>query len=445
MEPKEENRVNHPDDLHKVLGLGNLKFIGYIDEQCAKNRELERQINGQSLGDSVASTPAEISLTPQLITSPMVRDAFKHNDWKTIQKLSDQADADLKPMIDQCINKPFKAWVLVMDQNTGLDYHISYSSNGSYLWTFCPYVDSATDPNNPNVKYSCTAQVGSYSKTTGIAGVHSYLLKLVKITAGATISALIAYFVNRLLKKGIDFLASDLSIFLTDAATDAGITALFTIGTYVLPIFVPCAIFAIVFIGIHLLWEWLNKHFTICVYVNNWDTDHDWYIRDQALSNAVNPGKNNNNSLNIKIPKLIPPGTNPFSKIWVPSDISSQLMHTTDDEVVVSYVYLVYQNSSTFAQGCSFAFALECESTNSGMTYAFQCPWVDSNAHYMEDSVQNANSFLSKARAHWVESTSTYQVTASNGKLIEATIDALTGGDGQGSDNYKIIINLANN
>jgi len=438
----EEIRVNHPDDLHLItnLGSGKLTFHGYIGEHSQKRRQEHETLYKQTTFKSTAPpTPVRVALPPQLITSEACKNAFKNNDWNTIYKLQSQANTDLEPIYHQFEVNQDKSWVLVRDEVTGMWYHMSYSNKGSYCWTFSSFVDYDTD-SDKNVKYSCTVQYGSYSASTKIIGIHRVWLGLAKFASEATVSGAFSYFICRLLRKGIDFLSRDLEVILTDAAADAGLDAIFTIGAYVLPIFVPCAVFAIVFIGISYLWKWLNKRFTICVSVYNFDQNNNWTIRNQSLSNAFNPGKDNATSLNLTIPKLIPPGTDPFSKLWCPNDVSSQLIHVT--QYVVSYAYLVYENDHHFAQGCSFALQVGIEGSNTGVTYAFQCPWDKNNGQYMEGSIQDANSFLTKARSHWVESTSPYRVKIANGMTVEAIIDKLKGGDPDGKDTYNISIHL---
>ncbi|KAF2070303.1 hypothetical protein CYY_008383 [Polysphondylium violaceum] len=436
---QEEIRVNHPDDLHvlKGLGSGQFKFMGYIGEMSEKARQLNQEMNGAT---QTPATPISISQPPQLITTKNVAAAFKNNDWNTIYKLQAQADKDLSPIYKKFEDDPSKSWVMVRDEATGMKYHVSYVNTGSYAWTFSSYVDYGSDPENSHVKFTCSCQYGTYSKNTNIMGIHRYFLGLVKFASELTVSGFLAHFVNRLLRKGINFLSKDLGSLLTDAAADAGLDALFTIGTYVMPIFVPCAVFVIIFIGISYLWKWLNKRFTIYININNWDKDNDWYIRNQTFSNAFNPGKDNAKSLQIKIPKVLPPGSKVWEKFWVPSDISSNLMHTLD--TVVSYASLVYENDHHFAQGLSMALTVSLEKTNIGMSFAFQCPWSAKNAQYMEGTIQDPDQFLSKARSHWIESTATNKITLGNGTNVEATIDKLKGGDPNGEDTYCVTINI---
>ncbi|KAF2074802.1 hypothetical protein CYY_003905 [Polysphondylium violaceum] len=161
------------------------------------------------------ATPEAITQPPQLITTKSVADAFRNNDWNTIYLLQAMADLDLQPIYKRFEEDPDKSWVLAHDEATGRMYYVSYVNTGSYAWTFSDNVDFDPEPGKNVV----------------------YWLGLAKFTSEATISACLSFFVNKLLR----------------------LDALFTIGSLVLPIFVPCAVFVIIFIGISYLLRWLNK------------------------------------------------------------------------------------------------------------------------------------------------------------------------------------------
>ncbi|KAF2077329.1 hypothetical protein CYY_001332 [Polysphondylium violaceum] len=433
-------RINHPDDLCKVTGngFGKLRYIRPISESVKHHRELFK-----STGQFSTTQPASISVAapPQLLLPKSVLPTYQKNDWKGIYQLQQQANKDLVPIMSNFQNHPDNSWIEVQDDTDPSQfYYMSWDNQGNYAWCWCSAVKTASDPFNPDIKLNAPTQYGIFSKTTSIAGIHTYNLGLKEIVPELVAASILSFFINKAIKQGINFVASDLTKMLGDAAAEAGCELVFTISSFVLGAVCSCVVFAIVFIGISYLWNFLNKRFQICVSVYNWDTANDWQLPVQSLSNAVNPGEDQTNNLNINIAKQIPPGSNPFGNgVQTPPDIGSELMHTVD--AAMNYAYIIYVNKSTFMQGLSFALKCTKNNTNTGFSYAFQCPWTASNGHYIENTPQDPNSFLSNARSHWVSSTAALTTTVA-GMPIRCYIDALTGGDADGDDSYQVAVHI---
>ncbi|KAF2074984.1 hypothetical protein CYY_003723 [Polysphondylium violaceum] len=438
------NRVNHRDDLIKVNS--NLKFIRSIDESCKFYRSLHDSsgLNSQ-LNQSPGGFSLSVSSQPQLLTPNSVKKIYQSNNWKEIKKLQDQSDNDLNAIYTNFRNHPNNCWNEVEDDTTGEHYFMSWDVKGNYVWTYCASVNTINDPFNPQGKFSGITQYGVFSKTTSICGIHSYNLTTPTLLVESVFSLILSNFISKLVKQGINFLSSSLVSLISEAAADAGLDAVFTIASAALGFICSCVVFAIVFIGISYLWNFLNKRFQICVSIYNWDTVNDCLITKQSLSNAINPGQDLSTNLSIKINKQLPAGSTPSIPgfgLTLPPDIGQMLIKTT--ESVVAYAFIVYENLQTFLQGCSFSFSINFSSKqNSGFTYAFQCPWVASNGHYIENTIQDPSSFLKKARSNWVSSTNALTTNVEY-IPINCFIDSLTGGDADGSDNYQVVIHIGN-
>ncbi|KAF2072512.1 hypothetical protein CYY_006179 [Polysphondylium violaceum] len=434
-------RFNHPDDLRLVTGngFGKLKYIRPLSE-CVKEF---KESNTSKLS---SKQPANFQLCapPQLLTNDSVKKSYQTNDWKAIKQLEDKANADLNPIMDNMQNHAnnLNCWIKVQDDTDPSQfYYMNWDSKGNYVWCWTS-AKAAYDPFNPDYPLSAPVQYGQYSNSTQIAGTHSYKLGLaVENITELVISGIVASFVAKSISKGINFLATDLGPLITEAAAEMGLEFIFTIPTFALAAVCGGLVFALVFIGLKALWGFLNKRFQICVSVYNWDKDNDWQIPVQSLSNGEMPGKDKSTNINLNIPKQSPPGTNPIKNgsSVLPPDIGSQLMHTVD--YTLNYAYLIYDNPSTFMQGLGFALKVTKNNTSTGFSYAFHCPWTASNGHYIENTAQDPKSFLDKAGSHWVSSTAPLTTTV-EGMPIRCYIDALTGGDAEGSDYYKVAVHI---
>ncbi|KAF2072556.1 hypothetical protein CYY_006131 [Polysphondylium violaceum] len=436
---KQKTRAEQMEELGKFLGK-KFTFVRTLGEELKIQRELNKFTS--QLDSNQQQATLSIASPPQLLMTNEVKKIYQSNNWSAIKKLQDQANKDLSAMMSNIQNHPLNSWFEVQDDTdpTQYYYYTFDKINGSYAWCWCNAVNPAFDPFNPNIKLMAPVQYGVYSTTTSIAGIHSYNLGLATVLPEVAVASILSLFISKALGKGINFLASDLTKMISDAATEAGCELVFSIASSALGIVCGCVVFAIVFIGISYLWNFFNKRFQIYVSVYNWDPVNDWQIPVQALSNGVNPGQDSNNNINLQIPKQVPQGSHIGKSVSLPPDIASELMHTM--EAVVNYATIAYENTHTFAQGLSFSFNCSMvKNPNTGFTYAFQCPWVASNAQYIEGTVQDPNSFLSKARSHWVEKTGPLTVNVA-GMPVSCWIDDLTGGDAQGSDNYQVAIHI---
>jgi len=435
-------RVNHPDDFHKIDGQGR---FGKLRILCTQKEAVQRHrsLYASSQLDQQSGNYIKAGDQPALLCKSSSVNAYKSNDWGTIKSLQDQANSDLQAIMTNFSNHVDDSWVQVQDDTDSYIYYMSWDNNGNYAWVFCAAVTPAPfDPNNPDVKLLAPSQFGIFSKTTSICGIHSYNLGLVTMISETVASLIVGIFLNKAIKAGINFLAEDLISYVSDAATEAGVELLFSAGGFALGALCSCVVFAIVFIGIAFLWNFLNKQFQICLSVYNWDEKNDWQIPTQALSNGVNPGETQGNTLNINIKKKIPKGTNPFGGggVQVPGDIGNQLMHTTEE--AMNYAYIVYENKTTFMQGCSFAFKSTCNNdSNTGFTYAMQCPFSANNGQVATNTPQDPNTFLTWAQYNFVATKGPYTVTVNN-KPISGYIDALKGGDAQGSTDYSVAVHI---
>jgi len=418
-------RINDPNDLKSINS--NLVYL-YKQSNIGTTQ-------------SKTNTTLSVASQPQVLVPGDVKDAYVRNDWRAIKNYENKANNDLQPLYNYIKNNGNASWVVVQDSYSSY-FNMIWDNLGNFIYTTCASVNpNNNDPFHPNVPLVAPVYYGIFSKSTSICGIHAYNLGVTTMITELAASTILSFFICKLLKKGVNFLAEDLFTMFSEAATEAGLSFLFGAVSLAVTALCAVAVFAIVFIGIMVLFNFLNKRFQISVSVYNWDTSCNWQLRGQALSNAVNPGESGTNDLNLDIVKQVPAGWSPvYNNLSIPISLAQVLVRTTQG--ALNYGYVAYENKKTFTQGCSFSF--QCTRNNDpnvGFTYAFQCPWTASNAHYIENGVQDANQFLDKARHNWLHTTGPLTMNV-NGTLIHAFIDALKGGDEDGDDNYKVAIHI---
>ncbi|KAF2072557.1 hypothetical protein CYY_006132 [Polysphondylium violaceum] len=389
-------RFNHPDDLHLVTGnrFGKLKYIRPLSE-CVKEF---KESNTLKLS-SKQTANFQVCAPPQLFVNDRVKKIYQTNDWKAMKTLEDQASDDLDPIFENMKNKGgIYSWIKVQNES-GQQYYMSYDTRGNYVWCWTS-AKADFDPLNPQFPTSAPVQFGHYSSSTGISSAHSYKIGLAgQNISEVVISSIVATFVAKSIPKGLNFLSNNLGNLITEAAAELGLEFIFTIPSVAISAVCGGLVFALVFVGLKALWGVLNKEFQINVSVYNWDPVNDWQIQAQELSNGEIPGKDPDiNNLNILA--FTPAGSN----VNLPAGII-----TAEDSV--NYAFIVYDNVNPIMQGLSFALKINKNNTSTGFSYAFQCPWVASNAHYIENTAQDPKSFLKIAGSHWVSSTAPLTTT----------------------------------
>ncbi|KAF2076313.1 hypothetical protein CYY_002369 [Polysphondylium violaceum] len=420
-------RLNHPDDLPNVY-QGRLRIIGTLGESVKKYRALHAATGLTSLSSGTNNvTPNK---QPLLMTNDENKAAYMNNNFGKIKDIETKAQNDLQPVYTNISNNPDTAWVEVEDTDTGDQFYMAWSSSGS-VWSFTQSINPVSFENkkirasqgDTDTKYEALVQFGTYSQSGSVAGIHSYNIGLGTMAVESVIAMMLAKTISGFVSDGLGFLVSAFAERLGAAAAEVGLEVAFVVPEFVIGAVAACLCFAIVFVGLAYLWNWINRQYTIRVQIFNWDTNNDWQVPSQALSNAINPGKDNQTTeMGIKLDKMVDAG----AIVYPPG---FQGVKTLDN--VVYYCLIIYENDHTFAQGCSFAVQMQCNgSTTNGSTYAFQCPRWSDNGHYMVGQVIDANSFLETARSNWTSNMS-LNVTTANNIPVNSTMDALSGADNQ--------------
>ncbi|KAF2077955.1 hypothetical protein CYY_000755 [Polysphondylium violaceum] len=416
---------NHPDHLPKFFG--KLQIIGTADQEIKKYRALHATDAALLKMGQVTPTLTKVTQQPLLNCSKEVQAAYQNNDFATIKKLEAKAQSDVQPVFDNIMSLGDKAWTKVKSTETGEEYYMSWSKSAA-VWSYTPAIRPSTADeikDDPNAKFQAVAQFGTYSQTSEITGTQKFDLGLPEKAVESVISLIISQTLSTFLPQGLNFLASQFAEKLSQFAVEKGLEFFkFVIPEAWMGPVTMSVVFVLVFIGLKVLYDWLNRKYTIRVQVFNWDNQNDWQLTTQALSNAVNPGKEKNTlALNINIDKMIDPQNVTYPPDFKPNETL---------ECTVFYAVIIYENDATFAQGCEvyiYAFLSTCAKQKRGITYAFSCPRFSDNGQYMEGAVLDPANFLKTASTKWSHDLKIKVTAAGINEPVTACMSALSGAD----------------
>jgi len=433
--------LNHPDHMPSMIK--GLKIHGTATDAIKKYREYhleQKKIKQQQLGYNPYGGDVTVQPTaaPIFMTTKWNQMNYQASNFPYIKQLEAQASADLNPVYDNIKKYGSDAWRQVSDED-GTVYWMSWCPTG-FVWTWTDPSKTTTvrASNGDDVKYSLT-EFGSYSQSAQICGIHTYNLQAGELIGEGIIALLFAKCLSGFIADGLDFVVSAFATRLGAAALEIGLDLTFTLPEFVLPLVATCVVFAIVFVGLSYLFDWLNRKYTIKCQIFNWDTKYQWSCQKQYMSNAVIPG-HDDGILNFNLPKMLAAGDHPP----IPGAFDIKVLDS-----VCYYAQVIWNNDFTFMQGCSMAIEVSRDfgkydpyHVDDGFSWAFNCPRWSDNQQALKDGIMDPEQYLNQVKKnnewdHYPLKNS--KVVTADKVLINFALDALEGG----KDNlYNVLINI---
>jgi len=397
--------------------LRGVQIVGPAHVEMQKYREKHA-----SLAVSSEPTKCEVNVykSPTLLASKDVKSAYQRNDFAAIKNFEKKAQDDLQAVYQNIADNKENAWTKLKSED-GTEFYASWSKTGM-VWT-----QTINTINTSKDTKQCVVQFGTYSQSTSILGVSEYNLTIpVMVTEGA-IALIVALGVSGIVAQGLGFAVAAFSLLLANAAAALGFASFsFVVPVAGLFIVATALVFAIVFIGLVYLWNFLNRKYTIRLQIFNWD-NNDWSANGQYISNAKFCGVDDDpKKLNFTLPKLIkpddvvtPPGFTPVVAM----------------DSVCFYATMIWENDNTFMEGCSMAVKMQ-KNENEGFMWAFSCPRFTDNQQAADDGLKDPEYY--RNHCTWNKSPLKFSITSSNIPVYFA-LSALHGAsDGL----YDIMINI---
>jgi hypothetical protein len=395
----------------------DVKIIGTAETQIPKYREIHKEL--MATLPSQVDCPVILETSPTLLATDQVKSIYQNSDFAGIKNLEAQAQNDLQSIYSNIAQYPQQAWTLVESQ--GKQFYMSWSNTGS-MWAYTSSMLSSD-----GTSYQAIVQIGSYSASTGIAGIHAYNLTLPTLVGEAVIALVVAIALSGIVAEGLGFLVAGFSILLAQAAASLGLEAFaFSISTFAIASIAFALVFVIVFIGLAFLWNWINRKYTIRLQVFNWDQNNTYSCKNYYGSNTTIPGQDND-TVNFTLPPMVPAGS-----VVVPPGF--QPVQNLD--AVCYYAIIIWQNDQTVFEGLSMALAIQQGTSNNGVTWAFDCPRFSDNQQAAVGQMADPQTFL--ANAPWNPNPQAFSINTGN-IPVAITLDALSGAD---DSLYNAIINI---
>ena len=253
------------------------------------------------------------------------------------------------------------------------------------------------------------------------------------ILVESVIALILAQAVSSIIAESLGYLVARFALLLAEAAAEYGLERFaFSVPVAYIEAVAGMLTFAVIFIGIAILWNWLNRYYTIQIEVFNWDMVNNWIVSDAAVSNAVIAGKDRDEMQNITfdLPKrtekgqhIFPPGFKPIIGL----------------ESVCYYGVVVLQNNKTFMEGLSVALQIKKtdRSSQQGFMWAMQCPRLTDNDQAAKNGIEKAAYYLHKP--NWSDKPLNFSIITADEIPVHFAMSALNGAD----DNYyKNIIHI---
>jgi hypothetical protein len=406
----------------------NVEIIGSATVEVTKYRALHAEtLNTYLAANKKTDVEIKANATPVLLASKSVKEAYQRNDFAQIRAMEDIAQRELEAVYNNVSTKGDAAWTKVRGKN-GQEFYMSWSSTGS-MWSYTESITAvAKNDQSGAMTFQSVVQVGTYTKTGRIAGIQTYNLNAPTLLAESVVAYLVARAVSGIIAEGLGFLVAQFAMFMANAAANLGLDGFaFFVSEAALATVASLLVFAIVFIGLVYLFDWLNRRYTIRLQIFNWDAKSDWDVAGQYMSNAKIPG--GDSKLEFRIPKLVPPGT-----IVVPPGFEP--VEALD--AVCSYAVIIWENDNTFAEGCSMAVRIKRAGKEEGFMWAFDCPRFSDNKQAGSDGLKDPKAYRNSAP--WSSSPLGFWITSTPSNVpVTFAVNALSGAK---ENLYDPIINV---
>ncbi len=348
--------------------------------------------------------------TPKLYMSHRIKRIYQSNNFGEIKRLEEKSKKDLQSVYEKIEKYGAGAWNKV--EKDGREYYMCWSSSGC-IWSCA----QNTDFGGKKSKYEAVVQVGTYSRSSCILGIHDYNLSVTGEIAMSVLSLIIAMALSGIMAKGLAFLVSEFALLACNAAASLGLKAFSCTVAATAVTNVAIALVAVIaFIGLNYLWEWLNRRYTICLRIYNWDIQHDWMTVSSYLDNAKIAGTEQTGEF-FNIPRMTKPGNDVYPPGFQPVEAL---------DTVCSYGIIIWENKQTFLQGCAMAMCFKSSGKES-FTWGFDCPRLARNRHKAGLDFNHPKEFLENYP--WNPSPLHFAIDCADHTPVSFGLNALSGAD----------------
>jgi len=413
--------LNHPDFMPNIFP--GLKIIGPAVDDIALFKQHAVNFDAKGVSGEVRPTSS-----PVIQTTSANRQAYQSCNFPLIKQLEDLASEDLNDVFNNINQHGFAAFQKC--EFNGKPLYASWS-RGGMVWGYTESVNPVN--NDPSIKYEAVVQFGTYAETAQIAGISAYNLRLPELLIEGILAGLMVKLLASYVAEGLTFIAAAFAAKMGLILAEWGIALTFTLPEFVIPLVAACIVFTIVFVGLSYIFNFLNRQYHLRLQIMNWDPTQEWEVDGQYLSNAEIPG-HEDGILKFNLPKMLPPGSTVTPPGWTGP------IHILDS--VCYYGTAIWNNRSTFMQGCSMAVRVRRNNTDDGFMWAFDLPRWSANRQVILPGTQDPYAFYEDVFRNdkWDQNPlQCIKICSNTLNPIRYGLDFLTGGP----DNlFNVVINI---
>ncbi|AOY81139.2 hypothetical protein BJP36_15755 [Moorena producens JHB] len=412
-------RLNDPQDLPRVAPFfKNLEIIGPASERLKELEKPEFLAEDNDIGE--VTIDAE---SPILMTSQEVRRAYTSNDFNRIKEIEAQSQKDIDPVYDNITNNGDEAWDTVRDPESGEEFSMSWSDNAS-VWC---YAKNSGASRSGDQSHQNLVSIGTYSVSSSVAGIQSYNLTTKVLLTETIVATAMRYAIAQVMKTGINFVTEAITGYIIQGFAKVGVKASVRIVSRAVGALTVSLTFAVVFICIIFLFNFLNRLYTIRLMIYNWSSTDDWEVNGQYMGNAVLPGEEEQLTKDLKftIPKALSSGDSVAPPGFQDLETLDAICYTAT---------LAWQNDATFLAGCEMAIQVRKVGTTEGFMWAFHCPRFSDNTQAADDGLQDPEQYFNNVK--WNSNPLGFEIRSTSDNIpISIALDALS----YGTDNAYTI------
>jgi len=382
------------------------------------------KVEGTLLEEKLLPDSAKITgFSPQIFMTKENKAIFESKDYSKIQQLKDKAQNDLAPLYENIKRNGSNAFVKVERNNQ--EYYITYGKGGT-IWSWSKEIPSPTG----DTAKAYHVQIGSYSQSSSMLGINSYVISNLPIQFTAALVSLgFTILLKELIAEGIGYAVAFICLKLAQALASLGWEAavvqvsstVVSVGATLLTAFLGILIFFAILVIASYLWV----QYDLLVEIYNFDPSSDWSTAsNDYMDNAVIPGIDYYAPLTV--PKYIPP-----NNVITPPGFEP----ITNLDGVVGYMTYVFENDSKFLEGLIVALQVSNQAGNQSFMIKYNLDRFRNNRIGLKVGTEDLSNYVKNDP--WVNGLNT-QIVVGN-LNVSATTDYQSGAP---HNVYNLIVNI---
>ena len=403
----------------------NCKFVETLSDDLKKmSQQNKRLLKGDN--ETIEMELSAGSL-PQFQTKGDVKALFLGDDQEKIKQFKENESKDILILHKEIKEKGEKIWARY--ECEGKEFYLCTYGTAS-MWIY-PEKHIQVSEEGREI-YETIMQIGTYSSLSNVLGL-SYLTfsSVGKDIAALTLAALLTRAINVIFFEQRIKIVIALTNEIMRRALDSGIRinlqAAYSMVGRTLMCLTSALTCIVIAYGLIAIYDFLNKNYCVFLYIQNWNSNHNWEVSDVYLDNVII--ENEEKIIGSAYPKAIstytpPPGFSPAQPMTE----------------VANYRSFILMNHHTFLNGLGVALKLQPENSKTlGFNWFFDCPAISKSKQGLLNRPMDVNEFYKNKELYLTPLSVTKELDNMSGVSVVCDVSEKKRDDGA---DYTISINI---